>query len=103
MVLTSPEGTGSGVQLLTAVPSVARTNSTVGASASAPVIRYENVTARRAPTYARVRLVPVSTLTPASRPGTELSTAFGSGGGGGRIGIGLGGLGCACSGCAPAH
>ena len=51
--------------------------------------RKENVTARRAPTNAFVRLVPVSIRTaPTLRPGTGLSTGFGAGGGGGSIGIG---------------
>jgi hypothetical protein len=50
MLWTSPDTTRSGVQVLTAVPSLARTSSTVGFSASAPVMRYEKVTARRAPT-----------------------------------------------------
>jgi hypothetical protein len=36
-----------------------------------------------------VRLVPVSTFTPARSPGTALSTALGSGGGGGRIASGF--------------
>ena len=60
-------------------------------------MRYEKVTARRAPTYARVRLVPVSTLSAPSSPGTMLSTALGAGGGGGRIATGLVGFDLACS------
>src|SRR5262245_33845460 len=91
MLWVSPDATGSGAQLLTVGPSLVRTRSTVGGVASAPVTRNEYVTARRAPTYARVRLVPVSTLIaePLLIPGTSLSTGLGAGGGGGRIASGL--------------
>ena len=49
------------------------------------------MTAGRAPTKARVRLVPVSTAgAPASwGPGTGLSTGLGVGGGGGRMATGI--------------
>ena len=72
---------------MTGAPSEARTSSTVSAAGAAPDRRNENVTARRAPTYALVRLVPVSSCgAPATTwPGTGESSTFGSGGGGGRI------------------
>ena len=63
----------------------------MSAAADAPESRNENVTPGRAPTYALVRLVPVSSWgAPATPgPGTGESSAFGSGGSGGRMRIGL--------------
>jgi hypothetical protein len=63
----------------------------VRAVGATPERRNENVTAVRAPTYALVRLVPVSSwgAPVVTGPGTGVSSAFGSGGGGGRMASGL--------------
>ncbi len=63
----------------------------MSAAAEAPDSRNENVTPGRAPTYAFVRLVPVSSAgAPFTRgPGTGESSGFGSGGSGGRIRTGF--------------
>src|SRR5215213_8128085 len=91
MLWTWSGATSCGVQVFTATPSAAFTNSTLSAAADAPESRNENVTPGRASTNALVRLVPVSIRgAPFIRgPGTGDSSAFGSGGSGGRIRTGL--------------
>src|SRR5215213_4899176 len=93
MLCTTSEGTSCGTHVLTTVPSVALTSSTLSAAGETPESRNEKVTPGRASTYAFVRLVPVSICgAPLGRgPGTGESSAFGSGGSGGSINTGFDG------------